>query len=135
MFIDLSLQKVLSAPAGRHMQRSYVAPAELASFFLARAINVPRLRRLRDAQLTKSARVSRFEITARCARSIEREIELKDGAHAHRFSVSHCRLEADLLCRFDRAFRQSVGQSFDGTNVVNLPVCAEENAQDDSSLQ
>jgi hypothetical protein len=35
-----SLTKVFLAPAGRHINAEYVAPLELASFFLARAINI-----------------------------------------------------------------------------------------------
>jgi hypothetical protein len=50
-----------SAPAGRHLQRFYVAPRELASYFLAKAINIPRRWRLLDTQPTKSGGVSKID--------------------------------------------------------------------------
>jgi hypothetical protein len=61
MFIDTRSQKIFSAPAGRHMRSAYVAPSELASFFLAVSINIARLWRLRNFLTTESAAIRRTE--------------------------------------------------------------------------
>src|SRR5262245_28826117 len=71
---------------------------------------------------------------SRSKASVDGEAEFESGAHAHRLPVLNRRLKEYFLGRLDGGLGQSVRQPAHHADVVDTPVCAEDDSQHDRAL-